>query len=100
MIKWRYHIFFGHRVTHDRERVQGFMETRRPETAGRLMQLFQAVNCSRIAEVQDLVDEQLTHMARTTHVTNRMASGDDDWITEGPEPSRRYTRMSRNIGML
>ena len=42
-------ILSGQTVSHDPERTQGLSEFRRPETAGELMQLIQAINCPKSA---------------------------------------------------
>ena len=78
-------------MSHDPERTQGLSELRRPETAGELIQLLQAINrmwtsLPELAELEAtlraLLEECLRNTRRTKRVAARRAIGSNEWTDE------------------
>ena len=79
-ISWCGKVYSGGQVSHDRERLNGLVSMRRPQTAGELVQFLQAVNwlrtsLSRLAEVVEPLRVVLEeHMGNIQRRTKRVAS--------------------------
>ena len=76
-------------MSHDQERLSGLVSMRRPQTAGELMQFFQAVHClrmspSRLAEVVEslrvLPEEHMGGVkCRTKRFSSNRAIAEEAW---------------------
>ena len=88
-ITWCGKVFSGGQVAHDRERLSGLANLRRPRTAGELMQFLQAVNwlrtsLPRLAEVVEplrlLLEEHLRgNVRRTKRVASNKTIEESAW---------------------
>ncbi|CAB1109830.1 unnamed protein product [Ectocarpus sp. CCAP 1310/34] len=109
-VKWCGKVYSKGVIEHDRDRLSGLANLRRPETAGELMQFLQAVNwlrtsLPRMSEIVAPLREFLElHMAgnpnRTKRVASNRAIAPDAWTPAMVESWERAQDMVANAVTL